>query len=508
MAPQLFRSPPSSPHDAQVINGIDISSMAHSDNQRYGECFLESLQNKDQLIIDDKRITGWTVHGQYLYYMVPRGKKIIVYSIAQRRVERELQHEKTISDFAFLGEAFLISVGRDFVRLWNVNDGTLMASKEYEDDGIPGSERRCIAVSLTSFLYFTEKIVRKLNISMLHSTAVNLEQVKMVKFHETFGLLQTLLSEVSCGKIAILSTCNMELKLFDVNNLKVTAQLDIAPHLTKSFELDKYLGNIDMSFPGRVLLCAGNKAYSKLKILVFDPFTLKLLKEFIAPNPIHLTLPHGIKCATGVNNRTKELIHIDANKSNIRVQHKIGYYYQILEILIGQERLIRSYGFQTEKFIEPNWHSSFGGVLAADKDGHLIIGETNNEIHYGPFEQLHQCVQSESDIVQDLSNLKQWAASDYKKLAEDKATVCVLSIGQCSFFLAALMLLFDDDLDDELRKVQPLLFGILKSRMVSGKVLCGYEKYSEEIDGILSDLKEIYPMNNVMINEFMGFVKN
>lgn len=107
----------------------------------------------------------------------------------------------------------------------------------------------------------------------------------------------------------------------------------------------------------------------------------------------------------------------------------------------------------------------------------------------------------------NFSNLEGWKMSEFRKLSEDKAMVRLLSIRQCSFFVAALILLFDDDLEDEFRKLQPLVYGINVSRMISGKVLCDYNEYSGEVNGALNDLKKIYPVNTIMRKEFLRFAE-
>lgn len=69
------------------------------------------------------------------------------------------------------------------------------------------------------------------------------------------------------------------------------------------------------------------------------------------------------------------------------------------------------------------------------------------------------------------------------------------------------MLQFDEELGQAFLELQPLLLNISRSRMISGKVLCDYENNSEEVDGILTDLKQIYAVKNIMNMEFMKFIK-
>lgn len=58
---------------------------------------------------------------------------------------------------------------------------------------------------------------------------------------------------------------------------------------------------------------------------------------------------------------------------------------------------------------------------------------------------------NDSNPKPELFNLDQWKMSDFRLLSQDRNSVSLLSIRQCSFFVAALMSLFDDDLEDESR---------------------------------------------------------
>lgn len=375
----------------QIAESSDASSLsAYGDRQRGNEQFLSTLHNKTQLQIANKRIEKWTVHGEFLYFRDLYENKIVVYSMAQQRIERELQHDASLRSFALVGANFLVSVGADFVRVWSISDGKSLASQSYE---FKIGYTSCTVVSPNSFLYIQKNIIRQLNIATVHSTAANLEQVNATSFNDHWIWS----SEIRGGKIALVSETNRKLVIFDISTFHFTAQVDISPHLIEGFQLHGRR-RYDVSFPYNVVLSVGDSKHSKLKILTFDCVDLKLLKSFIVPNPIHSTLDQHSKL-TGDG-----LISMDANESSIRMQYYCQYHYQMLDISMKQERITSSYAFYVFKGIEPNCNSLRGGVVAANEDGHWLFGESaigfQNETslsipNRGPIEKLYQeCIQS------------------------------------------------------------------------------------------------------------------
>lgn len=256
--------------------------MANSDSQRDSRNFIDSLLNKTRLNITNETMYRWIVGEQYLYSK--ESHKILIYSITQCRVERELQHENYVLDFSFVGNSFLVSVGCDFVRVWNASDVRLLTSSNYETKT---GYVTCIAVSPISFLYISGDIIRRLNIDIEtpHLTAVQLQEFKMLTFDDLFiGP-----SEVRGDTIALVFEIEKKLIIFDMTIFKVTAHLDLSSHLTAGFELDNFR-KYDVSFPDRVVFCVGDFAHSELKVLMLDPANLHVQHSFIVPNPIHPTL--------------------------------------------------------------------------------------------------------------------------------------------------------------------------------------------------------------------------
>lgn len=786
--------------------------------QRENERIFDSPIKTTKLSITNKIIYKWTVRGQYLYFIDFYIKRIVVYSIACRRVERELQHESEILDFALVGDIFLVSVGDDFVQVWNTSDGTLLAFKAYEKESV--GYITCIEISPTSFLYIAGKTVRRLDINLklptLHSTVILIEQVNTTIFDENWIWS----SEVCGDKIALVFKYKKKLNIFDCTAFKITAQLDLSPHLEEGFQLGR-MRKFDVSFPDRVVFCVGDSQHSQLKFLILDNANLELQNSFIVRNPTYSSLKEN----SAIDSRGN--LWIDVEKSIIRIQYRCTYYYLILELSMDEEKITKSYGFHAKMIIQPNIKSIRNAAIVSEEGDHLMLAckfaDTSNNseeeivqfsnlsIMQGPIEQLYQeyirsekravhfCEQLSSNLFKDslfefycahrllmmgihdgdiqksphhngvkfkwhdviystirnfrvetpeeskeinlilteaakykliesasqyqettegimefaeqggnisnmqkqlflrlvqlettnknldpalkrfknycgmtelmgialnvipflsgsiavavksgayimqglptsdtlsdslqvsldtisnsptfeqgflkcvvnslkkeevkdgvelstslakcgitinqlqkilgtglngtvdnndgkknreptsaenhagivgqsstvdslkldlsisesaiqenksysiteilgvvkrdnvdLSTLEQWTISEFKKLNEDKETVRLLTIRQCSFFVAALMLLFDDDLEERFRKLQPFLLRVLRSRMISGIVLCDHENYSEEVNGILNDLKEIYPVNKIMTRQFMNFVK-
>lgn len=338
------------------------------DKQTDSGKFLDSLRNKTQLKITNNCTKRWTVRGEYLYFI--DDYTIVVYSIAQRRVKRELEHEDIVYDFAFVGDNFLVSAGKDFVRLWKFSNGAWLTSKHFNNEDKNGYVRVCgTGVSPTSFLYSTNDTIRRLDITTPHSTSVKIEEVntKTVNSKYTWSWL----SEICGGKIALVLEIEKTLNIFDVVTFEVTAQLNLSPYLTEGFQLGEYR-RFDVSFPDRVVLCVGDSAHSKLKFLILDPFDLNLRNSFILPNPIHSTLAHNSKLDDD------GYIYIDANKSHVRMQYNCDGYCQILEISIEEEKITSSYGFHIEKLISPNCKSLCDRVIVADMDGDLKLESWNS----------------------------------------------------------------------------------------------------------------------------------
>lgn len=367
------------------------SDVAHSERKRDCEKFLDSLRSKTQLNLTNYFIVRWTVRGDYLYFIDMNLRKIVVNSIAQGCVERELQHEFYVHDFEFIGDIFLASVGAATVQVWNVSTGALLTSRKYQRKGIYTS---CIVVSSTSFLYVSGDTIRHLSIASSHSSAAQLDQVNTATFDYNFMRP----SEVCGGKIALVCQIKKSHRIFDVTTFKVTALFDISPHL-QGFQIE-YYRTFNVTFPDQIFFfCVGNSKQSKLKILILDPIILNLRKSIIIPNPIHLSLQRNPNLGDGGYTR------IDANESNIQIQHLCESYYQILEISISKEEITNSHGFHVRKFISPNYKSLTNGIIVTDKDCHLIFREIRNEIQndvtnspgeiQGPIEQLyHECIQS------------------------------------------------------------------------------------------------------------------
>lgn len=107
-----------------------------------------------------------------------------MYSIAQCRVEQELQHEHNIRDFEFVGDDFLVSVGRDFGRVWNASAGTLIKSNKYPYKH--SGYINCVPVSPTSFLFIMGYTIRSFDIVSSHLTDIQLNRVTKKTFHDKF----------------------------------------------------------------------------------------------------------------------------------------------------------------------------------------------------------------------------------------------------------------------------------------------------------------------------------
>lgn len=520
--------------------------MVHDDTPTDSDNLLDSLHNTTQLNIKNSFIDRWTVRGDYIYFI--DSKKIVMYSISKRCVEQEFELTKPIIHFAFIDDKFLVSVGRDFAAVWNVSDGSMLASREYKYTSHYSTCTdadhyiSCIAASHSSFLYIAGNAIRRIAVTKPHSEAAQLQQINSTAFEGSFsdthadGRIWP--SEARCGKIVVVIPNARVLKIINSTTLIDIAHFYLDLHLTEDIEWDSGPGGKDKPifdvslFSNYIVFCIGNPTHSYLKIRVFNQH-LNLLKFFIVANPIHSILKQNsiLDCDGRVR--------IDANKSSILTQYYCESYYQMLEISIDEEKIISSYGFHVDSYIQPDCKSLHDGVIAVDEDGHLIHGERKKATVGQKNQMLHRSTQegkdghltygerkkatvdpidlvlrssteksnSEKEEVLDLSSLEQWKISQFRKLSEDRATLCLLSIRQCSFFVAALLLLFDDELDDELRKLQSVLLGVVRSRRISGKVLCNYEKYTEEVDAVLTDLKELYPVDNVMTGEFMDFVK-
>lgn len=770
---------------SNVQSSSTSSVVVHDDRKREYSKFFNSLQHKTKLYIPNLRIDRWTVRGELLYFSDIYDNKILVYSIEQSRIVREFPYERESfayrCDFTFVGDNFFVTAGADFVRLWNLSDGTLLASKAFE---FKYGYTSCVPLDPVSFLYIAGDTIRRFDITTIQYETVQLEQANTVKFDKDWIWP----SEVCGRRIVFVFKESKKLGLFDVTEFKIIAHLDLYPHLIEGYQLG--FRTFDVTFPDRIVFCVGDSAHSKLKFLILEPNNLSIQKSFILANPIHSTL------ANYSNLSDDGFIWIDANESSIRMQYNnnIGYFYQLLEISMGEEKITSSYNFHVEKYLFPSCKSVRYGVIAVDGNGDLIFGETRNE-RYGPIEQLYQgCIQTGkrasrvceqlspnlfneslfefycahrllmmaiqdgdiqrslhhngvefkwhkaiysasrnikienpeddreltlilmeaaknnviesvgqfllaneilsdvrenneniynmgrnlflrvaqletahlsldlafqryrrvqgmtelmgiafniipflggsiaaavsagaglleglqlSDVItgsleismdiisqsstfeqgvlkfvgkslraeeienkiillkslhkcdvtiaqlqeildnginededtsgqqnygsqvvedpvqnfvgssmcesgmlpdertttvclsnmrRDLSTLEQWKISEFREFRVEKEAIRSLTIRQCSFFVSALMLLFDDELEEAFKELQPLLLVITRSRMISGSVLCDYSKYSKQIDGIINDLEKVYPVNDVMTEEFKAFV--
>lgn len=351
--------------------------------ERENKKFLDSLHNKTQLSIKNESIKRWIVRGDCLYFSDWSECKLVVYSLEQRRVVQEMPHEDSAYDFVFVSDNFLVSAGADFLRVWSSSDGTLQLSKEFEfKSGYISS----VAVSSTSFLYIAEASIRQLDLVVIpHSKEIYLAQVNGIELDCDWIRP----SEICGGKVALVFRDRKKISIFDVTAFKFTAQLDLSPHLTEGFELDNCMyRRFDVAFPDCVVLCVGDSAHSKLKILILDAGNLNVRKSFVVSNPIHFTLE---KYSTITHSG---ILTIGANKSKLRMQYFFGGYNQILDISIDEERITSSYGFHSYTVSRPNRKSLSNGVIVVDKDGHLIYGDTENKIR-GSIEKLYnECIQS------------------------------------------------------------------------------------------------------------------
>lgn len=378
------------------VQGNNASSnIPLGDGRMDNETFLDSLLNKTQLNITNKCIERWTVHGEYLYFIDHSKNKIVVYSIEQRRVERELQHKSTFQsysffDLTFVGDRFLVSVGDDFVSVWIASDGTFLTSKKYEKNY---GYKTCCAVSSTSFLYIQGCTIRRLAIATPNSTSIQLEEVNKTIFNEKYIWS----SELCANKIALVFEDEKKLNIFDVTTFEITAQIDLFPHYKEEFIWNP-LKQFDVSFPEHIVLCIANSTHSQFKILIFDPTTLNLRKSFVVQNPIYSTLVQHSKFHERGTLRI-DAYASDAYSSDIRMQYNCDKYYQIVEISIDEEKLTNSYGFHVKKEIKPNCKSLNSAVIVSIKDRTLTLAETSNELKcemehsvipmQGPIEQMY-----------------------------------------------------------------------------------------------------------------------
>lgn len=218
-----------------------LGDHTESNRQRENEQFLDSLLYQIRLNITSNDIYRWTVREQSLYFIdmnsnnkigyseqdnillsYPYNNKITVYSIARRRVERELQHGSWVYDFEFVGDKFLVSVGRSFVQVWNISDGILLASKDYKISG-DYTCMNCITLSPSGFLYIAGDTIRHLEIITSHSTQVQLKEINRTVLDAAIWA-----SEVCGTKVVLLIRKKKNICIFDVTTFKVTAKLDLS----------------------------------------------------------------------------------------------------------------------------------------------------------------------------------------------------------------------------------------------------------------------------------------
>lgn len=314
---------------------------------------LDSLNKHAELTITNRLINNryswyenilkWAVRGDYLYFIDnSSGGSIVVYSISKRRVERVLPHNEYVrnicfdGDFAFVGNRFLVSASRYLFRVWDVNNRGLLATKPHECQ-FNGPYFHLFTISPTSFLQIDGCTIRRFDISMAHSTTVQLDQVNKKTFDDYSINLEVIWpSEVCEDKIAFIFEKTNIVSIFDVKTFKVIAQVDLSPHL-EGFPLYRSLLKriFDISFTDRIVLCVGGPA--ELKILLLDSNNLSLQKAFIVSNQYH-PIPQLSNLSMHF-----ECIWMDANVSVIRVQHtcyaESKIYYKFLEVSIKEGRV-------------------------------------------------------------------------------------------------------------------------------------------------------------------------